>query len=145
MHPLISVAKKTLDSLCSYPCDLSLGLPTRGRELRAVTREKTRLDGDMVATAYSIVMDSRYLDMAAVCFTGISLGDTVVCFDKIRTQDARHSEGQRCYPSRMWSGVVVGLLCCRWPSPVPHPIGGPPPLVIKQTEEGNSLPIRIRS
>ncbi|TFK88247.1 hypothetical protein K466DRAFT_564887 [Polyporus arcularius HHB13444] len=53
--------------------------------------DQTRLDGDMVATAYTVVMDLNYLDMAAVCFTDISPDVAALCFNKIRTQNTRHA------------------------------------------------------
>ncbi|RDX48802.1 hypothetical protein OH76DRAFT_1404351 [Lentinus brumalis] len=117
--PLMSIIAKILRRLCSYPSDISLGHPTRGRELLYVTRNQTQLDGDMVATAYATVMDHEYLDTAAICFTDISPGVAILCFDRIRTQDTRHG-GLKPYHPCMWSGVVVASLCCRWTPLVVH-------------------------
>ncbi|RDX49634.1 hypothetical protein OH76DRAFT_521685 [Lentinus brumalis] len=110
-HPRINRLCKML-----FPSDNFSTLAWRGMETALVSRHTESLDGEMVATAYTTLMDTKVLDHAALCTTELSLEDTRTCFQRIMSANIAHwgTDGHRwpmlsVHPC-MWSGALIALM-----------------------------------
>ncbi|RPD63453.1 hypothetical protein L227DRAFT_521624 [Lentinus tigrinus ALCF2SS1-6] len=90
----------------------------RWMEFSLLSRPDTarELDGDMVATAYTTALDTRYLHHAAICTTDLTANATRSCFEAIRHANIAHwGEDGHLVPMWsvhpcMWSAAIISLL-----------------------------------
>ncbi len=91
-------------------------LAWRGMESTLVSRHAEILDGEMVATAYTTSMNTKFLHRAAICTTELTLNATRTCFQKIMSANIAHwGTGGHRWPMGsvdpcMWSGALIALM-----------------------------------
>ncbi|KAI0712726.1 hypothetical protein C8T65DRAFT_176460 [Cerioporus squamosus] len=99
-----------------HPDDSATTLPWHGKELALLARFGEKLDGDMVAAAYTAGMDTSYLHHAAACAAELSLDAMRRCFRTILSANVAHwGEDEHWRPMRsvhpcFWSGAIIALM-----------------------------------
>ena len=97
------------------PGETWVTLSWQGKELALLTSQRSALDGDAIATAYTTGMDTKYLHHASICITEIPLPAARQCVLAIRSANTAHwgedghAHAMHSVHPCMWSGAIVSL------------------------------------
>ena len=84
----------------------------RVRELSLLAKSEERLDGESVANAYRITMDTEYLNQATVCLTDLEYEDAAKCMKRIHsilTEQSIAFYTVYCLNPTLWTAAIISL------------------------------------
>ena len=84
----------------------------RVRELSLLAKSEELLDGESVANAYRITMDTEYLNQATVCLTDLEDEDAAKCMKRIHsilTEQSISCYTVMCLNPTLWTGAIISL------------------------------------